>query len=107
MIYGILDLHWTAPGSQVAFEQQPMPDQDHSPAFWSSVASTFKSKPAVVFDLFNEPYDPTDPRSGDDQNPNDKISWNWRFGCLRRKTRRRPGLGRTGGRAMLTRTPNE
>ena len=80
-IYGILDLHWTAPGSQVALEQQPMPDQDHSPAFWSSVASTFKSNPAVVFDLFNEPYDPTDPRSGEDQNPNDKISWNcWETG---------------------------
>ena len=68
-IYAILDLHWTAPGNQVALEQQPMPDMDHSPAFWTSVASTFKNNPAVVFDLFNEPYDPTDPRSGDDQNP--------------------------------------
>ena len=75
-IYAILDLHWTAPGSQVALEQQPMPDQDHSPAFWESVAATFKDNPAVVFDLFNEPYDPTDPRSGDDQDPNDAVSWN-------------------------------
>jgi endoglucanase len=80
-LYAILDLHWTAPGTQVALEQQPMPDRDHSPAFWSSVASAFKSNPAVVFDLFNEPYDPTDPKSGDDQNPNDKISWNcWETG---------------------------
>ena len=34
-IYAILDLHWTAPGGQVALEQQPMPDADHSPAFWA------------------------------------------------------------------------
>ena len=74
-IYAILDLHWTAPGTQVALEQQPMPDLDHSPAFWTSVATAFKSDPAVVFDLFNEPFDPTDPRSGDDKNPNDKVSW--------------------------------
>jgi hypothetical protein len=65
-IYAILDLHWTAPGNQTALEQQPMPDSDHSPAFWTSVATAFKSDPAVVFDLFNEPYDPTDPRWGGD-----------------------------------------
>jgi hypothetical protein len=75
-LYAILDLHWTAPGHQVALEQQPMPDQDHSPAFWTSVASTFKTNRAVVFDLFNEPYDPTDPKSGDDKNANDKVTWN-------------------------------
>ncbi len=75
-LYAILDLHWTAPGSQVALEQQPMPDQDHSPAFWTSVASTFKNNPGVVFDLFNEPFDPTDLRSGTDQNSQDQVSWN-------------------------------
>jgi endoglucanase len=75
-LYAILDLHWTAPGSQVAREQQPMPDMDHSPAFWKSVAATFKTNRAVVFDLFNEPYDPTDPRSGDDRNTHDKVTWN-------------------------------
>jgi hypothetical protein len=80
-IYAILDLHWTAPGAQVALEQQPMPDADHSPAFWSSVAATFKADPAVVFDLFNEPYDPTDRRSGDDLNAADKVTWNcWETG---------------------------
>jgi endoglucanase len=75
-IYAILDLHWTAPGNQVAEEQQPMPDNDHSPAFWQSVASTFKDNRAVVFDVFNEPYDPTDPRSGSDLDPQDQITWN-------------------------------
>jgi len=53
----ILDLHWTAPGSQRALAQNPEPDADHSPAFWTSVASTFASDPGVIFDLFNEPYD--------------------------------------------------
>jgi hypothetical protein len=28
-----------------------------SPAFWTSVASTFGSNPLVIFDLFNEPHD--------------------------------------------------
>ncbi len=54
-MYAILDLHWNAPGSTPATGQQPMPDADHSPAFWNSVASTFKTDPAVIFDLYNEP----------------------------------------------------
>jgi endoglucanase len=88
-IYAILDLHWSAPGTQVALEQQPMPDEDHSPAFWTSVAATFKNNPAVVFDLFNEPYDPTDPRSGNDANPEDEVSWN----CWETGTRQGPNGG--------------
>ncbi len=88
-IYAILDLHWTAPGNQVALEQQPMPDNDHSPAFWQSVASTFKNNPAVVFDVFNEPYDPTDPRSGSDQDLQDQVSWN----CWDAGTENGPGGG--------------
>jgi endoglucanase len=80
-IYAILDLHWTAPGNQTALEQQPMPDMDHSPAFWNSVASVFKPNPAVLFDLFNEPYDPTDPRSGDDPTAADAVTWGcWQSG---------------------------
>ncbi|MGA8015981.1 MAG: cellulase family glycosylhydrolase, partial [Candidatus Dormiibacterota bacterium] len=54
--YVILDLHWSAPGTQRALSQNPAPDKDHSPAFWQSVASTFKSDPEVTFDLYNEPY---------------------------------------------------
>lgn len=80
-IYAILDLHWSAPGLQVSRGGQPMPDQDHAPQFWTSVASTFKKNPAVVFDLYNEPYDPTDPRSGSDQTALDKVSWHcWQDG---------------------------
>jgi endoglucanase len=73
-IYAILDLHWTAPGTQVALEQQPMPDA-HSIPFWESVAETFKSNPAVVFDVFNEPFSPNDPRSGNDPDPLHAVTW--------------------------------
>jgi hypothetical protein len=52
----ILDLHWNAPGTQLATGQEPMADLDHSPAFWKSVASTFKGNHSVIFDLYNEPY---------------------------------------------------
>ena len=45
----------------------PMADAKHSPAFWSSVAATFRRDPAVVFDLYNEPH---------------AISWScWLHGC--------------------------
>jgi endoglucanase len=66
-IYVVLDLHWSAPGTKEATGQEEMADLDHSPAFWSSVARTFRRDPAVVFDLFNEPHG---------------ISWRcWRNGC--------------------------
>ncbi len=65
----ILDLHWTAPGTEQvkveisskvitlqATKQVPMPDMDHSVDFWVGVANTFKNNTAVIFDLFNEPF---------------------------------------------------
>jgi hypothetical protein len=52
----ILDLHWAAPGANLANSQWPMADAEHAPAFWSSVASVFKSNHGLIFDLFNEPY---------------------------------------------------
>jgi endoglucanase len=55
-LYVLLDLHWSAPGTTLATHQVPMADLDHSPAFWSSVASTFKGNNAVIFELFNEPW---------------------------------------------------
>jgi endoglucanase len=55
-IYPILALHWSAPGTHRANGQRPMPDLDHSPAFWRSVADTFKSDPLVLFRLFEEPF---------------------------------------------------
>lgn len=63
----ILELHWNAPGRQRATGQQPMPDKDHSVAFWRSVATTFRADRGLVFDLYNEPHD---------------VSWKcWRDGC--------------------------
>lgn len=55
-LYVILDLHWNGPGTVVAASQQPMPDADHGVDFWKSVAATFSSDPAVVFDIYNEPF---------------------------------------------------
>jgi hypothetical protein len=55
-IYAILNLHWNAPGSFISCGQQPMADADYAPAFWTSVAETFKNNPAVIFDLYNEPF---------------------------------------------------
>ena len=55
-MYVILDLHWSAPGASLADGQMPMPDADHAPAFWNSVAETFRGNQDVAFDLFNEPY---------------------------------------------------
>ncbi|MDQ3930692.1 MAG: cellulase family glycosylhydrolase [Chloroflexota bacterium] len=52
----ILDLHWNAPGTQLARGQQAMADRDHSPEFWRQVAARFKDNGAVLFDLYNEPH---------------------------------------------------
>jgi endoglucanase len=59
-LYVILDLHWAAPSDNgtplCPTSQGPMADADHSIAFWTSVANTFKDNHAVIFELFNEPY---------------------------------------------------
>jgi hypothetical protein len=55
-LYVILDLHWAAPGGERATGQLPMPDRNHAPAFWRSVARTFRSDHGLIFDLYNEPY---------------------------------------------------
>ncbi|MFG2574957.1 cellulase family glycosylhydrolase [Streptomyces sp. NPDC048481] len=61
----VVELHWTYgqyTGNSAgcpdvhATCQKPMPDMRYTPSFWTSVANTFKNDPAVVFDLFNEPY---------------------------------------------------
>ncbi|MDB5074240.1 MAG: hypothetical protein JWO42_419 [Chloroflexi bacterium] len=67
----VLDLHWNAPGGTKATTQQPMADQDHAPAFWTSVANAFKNNGNVLFDLYNEPY------------PNNNQSDTGAWTCLR------------------------
>ncbi|MGC1375758.1 MAG: cellulase family glycosylhydrolase [Anaerolineales bacterium] len=72
-IVAILDLHWSAPGTYMAKRQANMPDADHSTAFWTSVATTFKSNSSVIFELFNEPYP--------DNNSDSTAGWTcWRDG---------------------------
>jgi hypothetical protein len=66
-MYVILDLHWSAPEPARATKQAPMPDVDHAVDFWASVARHFKGDPAILFDLFNEPFG---------------VDWTcWRDGC--------------------------
>jgi cell division septation protein DedD len=55
-LVAILELHWSAAGGDPATGQQPMPNRDHTPTFWSQVATAYKDRGGVVFDLFNEPY---------------------------------------------------
>jgi hypothetical protein len=55
-LYPILALHWSAPGTTLATGQRSMPDADHSPAFWHSVANRFKNDPHVIFRLLEEPF---------------------------------------------------
>ncbi|HET9719578.1 MAG TPA: cellulase family glycosylhydrolase, partial [Solirubrobacteraceae bacterium] len=63
----ILDLHWGAPGTQLATGQEMAPDASHATAFWTSVASQYKGVSGIAYDLFNEPHD---------------VSWAcWRNGC--------------------------
>jgi hypothetical protein len=67
-LYAVLSLAFNAPGTTPATSQQVMPDQDHAPAFWQSVATTFQSDHAVLFDLYNEP---------------NGVSWDcWLNGCV-------------------------
>jgi hypothetical protein len=69
----VLNLHENAPGGLRAAAQQPMPDADHSPAFWTSVARTFRDKSAVIFDPFDEPFP--------DNDRNTAAAWTcWKLG---------------------------
>ena len=56
-LYVILNLELAAPGDQQASSIPPMPDADHSPDFWRSVATAFRGDRAVLFDLYTEPHD--------------------------------------------------
>ena len=54
----ILDLHWAAPGTQIALSQWPAPNQDHSPAFWTRytpicfVVTFFLNARVISFSVF-------------------------------------------------------
>lgn len=70
----ILDLHWAAPGDRLPDGLLPMPNADHSEAFWVDVAETFKDNDGVIFEPYNEPF----PLS----NADNEAAWQcWRDGC--------------------------
>lgn len=54
-MYVVLDDHRSAPGNNNADTQNVTLNADHSPTFWSQVATSYKDYPNVMFDLFNEP----------------------------------------------------
>lgn len=87
-LYVILDLHWAGAGAAAtASGQTPMADAAHAPAFWRSVARTFRADHALVFDLFNEPYG---------------ISWScWRNGCEVPAQGGRPAYRAAGMQALV------
>jgi endoglucanase len=75
-LFVVLALQWNAPSTYYAVSPLPMADADHSPAFWRSVASTFKGDGLLMFDLYNEPHG---------------ISWScWLNGCEVPKSKYNP-----------------
>jgi hypothetical protein len=81
-IYVILDLHWSAPGNSPATKQTTMAYAAHGPAFWTSVATTFKTDPMVLFDLYNEPILDSGDSAGDQPIGDANAAWNcWLNGC--------------------------
>ncbi|MFN8218461.1 MAG: cellulase family glycosylhydrolase [Solirubrobacterales bacterium] len=56
-LYVVLELEAAAPGGFQASGIPPLPDADHTPAFWRSLASSFRGDRAVLFDLYTEPHD--------------------------------------------------
>ena len=76
----VLDLHRSAPGQARSLKQESMPDRDHSLDFWRGVAAAYKDDPAVVFDVFNEPFPFND--------VNSRRAWScWRDGGCRLTSR--------------------
>jgi len=54
----ILSLQVSGPGRALndGSTEYSLPSADHAPDFWRSVAETYRSEPAVLFDLYNEPH---------------------------------------------------
>ena len=53
-MYAELSLIWAAPGTYQATYQSGAPDADHSPAFWSSLATTFAGDSKVILAPWGE-----------------------------------------------------
>lgn len=67
-LYVILDLQWASPRTYPAEGLLPLPDAEHSPEFWRTLATEYRGDRSVLFDIYNEP------RPG--------VSWEcWQLGC--------------------------
>jgi hypothetical protein len=76
----ILELHWAAPGEERATGQYPLPNVDHTAAFWADVATTFRDDTGVILEPYNEPF--LYQFGGDQQEVCGEDAWNcWRDGC--------------------------
>ena len=53
-MYAEVSLYWAAPGSYRATYQPAAPDEDHAPAVWASMASTFRNDPNVILAPWGE-----------------------------------------------------
>jgi endoglucanase len=69
-LVAIVDLHDSAPGAIPSNREWQMADESHAVTFWTQVATTFKSDPLVMFDLFNEPH-----LGGSKPSPSDWSCW--------------------------------
>lgn len=77
-LYVILEDHMDAPGSLRSTSIDYMPDASHMPAFWRSVASTFKNDHGLLFDPINE----VAMASWNDPRPSPGGEWRcWLNGC--------------------------
>jgi len=77
-LYVMLEVHLTAPGAIPSRRIDYMPDNDHMPALWRSVAATFKADHGVIFDPINE----VAMASWNNPNPVPAGQWDcWLRGC--------------------------
>jgi endoglucanase len=53
-MYAELSLIWAAPGTYKATYQAGAPDEDHAPAVWASMATTFEDDPDVILAPWGE-----------------------------------------------------
>ena len=77
-LYVVIEVHLTAPGAFPSDRIDYMPDNDHMPALWRSVAATFKADHGVMFDPINE----VAMASWNDPHPVPAGQWDcWLRGC--------------------------
>jgi hypothetical protein len=78
-LYVVLVPHFTAPGADRSKKIDYMPDNDHTPAFWRSVAATFAADHGIVFDAINE----VAMAAWNNPHPDPPGEWNcWLNGCM-------------------------